>query len=114
MTSSRKWSNASFYTHPSAKHHIEEVELETWDLLHRLRHPSLRYWILEYSKGQPKQRKIILRFLNSSKIRMHRKLLFHHSSSFATVKGLFKDEIGPWNELCGERIKDAHERGHEV
>nr|GEX39279.1 hypothetical protein [Tanacetum cinerariifolium] len=36
---------------------------------------SLRYWILEYSKGQPKQRKNILRFLNSSKIRMYRKLV---------------------------------------
>nr|GFD04460.1 histone H5, AT hook-like protein [Tanacetum cinerariifolium] len=21
-------------------------------------------------------------------------------------KGLFKDELGPWNELCGERRKD--------
>ncbi|GJY14335.1 hypothetical protein Tco_0383644 [Tanacetum coccineum] len=26
------------------------------------------------------------------------------------LEGLSKDEFGPWNELCGERIKDAH--GH--
>nr|GEY60992.1 hypothetical protein [Tanacetum cinerariifolium]GEY65725.1 hypothetical protein [Tanacetum cinerariifolium] len=27
------------------------------------------------------------------------------------VKGLSKDELEPWNELCGDRITDAHERG---
>ncbi|GKA53320.1 hypothetical protein Tco_0746635 [Tanacetum coccineum] len=27
-----------------------------------------------------------------------------------SFRGLSKDEFGPWNELCGERIKDAH--GH--
>ncbi|GKC04511.1 hypothetical protein Tco_0996121 [Tanacetum coccineum] len=26
------------------------------------------------------------------------------------LEGLSKDDFGPWNELCGERIKDAHKR----
>ncbi|GJT49929.1 40S ribosomal protein S15a-1 [Tanacetum coccineum] len=31
--------------------------------------------------------------------------------SYYQVKGLSKDELGPSNDLCGDRIKDAHERG---
>ncbi|GKA64534.1 chloroplast J-like domain protein 1, partial [Tanacetum coccineum] len=37
-----------------------------------------------------------------------RQLLFH-----ASLKGLSKDDLGPWNELCGERIKDAHKKAFE-
>ncbi|GJW01018.1 hypothetical protein Tco_1556269 [Tanacetum coccineum] len=30
------------------------------------------------------------------------------------VKRLSKDELWPWNDLCVDRIKDAHERGNKV